>query len=324
MPTRLLLKRLGRALSLLGILATSLASAQVTFLSDWNNFGSQFTMEVGSLSVDGKQVEGGPNRWQEVMEEETDRIVEVQDPASPQGGAVLKVQVLPGDNCGSSGERAEVFSMLNPAGAPYPVTIANGHEVYGVAVKVDPNWQPPLHDATHKNTWGIFMQLHSPNAFASSPAIAFNADTAFHLQVLGGDLIGSNGERRSVTPVAFTNGALQQGHWVQFILDVVWAYDDTGSVTVYRKDEGDTKFSPVLTLSGLPTLQFDSQIPNSQNTDPSVGTTYLHYWRAGFYRNDSPGVTSNLWLGPVIRGTSLQVVSSAFGQTIVPNPPVLQ
>jgi hypothetical protein len=165
------------------------------------------------------------------------------------------------------------------------------------------------------------MQLHSPNQFDSPPSLALEADTRFHVNLLGGDLI-ANGNRRNSTPLVFTNGDLRVGHWVEFMFDVTWAYDTTGSLTVYRRDEGDATFTVVLSRVGQPTLQFDSQFPNSQNTDPTLGPTYLHYWKTGYYRNISPGVTSLLWLGPVVRGTSLQqVAAAAFGASMAPKAP---
>jgi hypothetical protein len=206
--------------------------------------------------------------------------------------------------------------MLDPMGAQYPVTVANGHEVYGISIKLDPNWQPPLHDSTHGNwRWGAILQLHSPDAFGSPPPFALDVDDQFHISTLGGDLIGTNGQRRNATDVQFTNGDLRPGHWVQFLVDAIWAYDSRGSLTVYRRDEGETRFTPVVTLANQPTLQYDSQIPDSQNMDPSRGPAHLHYWKTGYYRSVSPGVTSRLWLGPIVRGTSLQeVATAAFGR----------
>jgi hypothetical protein len=315
-------------LSFAGVFATSMACAQVTFLGDWTDFGSQFKVGASSTTyLDGQPVAWsagyGAHHWRVVMEKAIDRLTVAQDPTSPQGGAVLQVQVLPGDSTGFTGERAEVISMNDPTGTTYPVTVNTPHEVYGISIKLDPHWQPPLHDATHSNTWGLFMQLHSPNEFESPPAFAFAADTSFHIDTLGGNLIDANGRRKNGNSVPLSNGDLRAGHWVQFIIDAVWAYDSSGSLTIYRKDEGDTAFTKVLTLSGQPTLQYDSQFSNSQNVDPSNGSTYLHYWRAGYYRSDSPGVTTRLSLGPIVRGTTIQEVeAAAFRPSLIPMAPI--
>jgi hypothetical protein len=323
----LLLRSLGITL-MVGAQLNNPASAAITFLGDWAGFGTEFQLTgPQTTSIDGSPVEWvagyGPNHWRIVQEKGLNRLVMAQDPTSPKGGAVLQVQVLPGDNVGWTGERAEVSHMLSPTGAQYEVTAANGHEVYGISIKLDPNWVPPLHDATHGNTWGIFLQLHSPDQFDSPPAFQLAVTTQFNAGLLGGDLIDTNGNRRGVNSYTLTKADLQAGHWVQFVVDVVWAYGNTGSLTVYRKDEGDVSFVSVLTQTGVPTLQFDSQLPNSQNTSTAQNATkYVHYWKTGYYRSVSPGVTSRLSLGPVIRGTSLpEVQAAAFGPTVTPNPP---
>jgi hypothetical protein len=324
MQNRLTLEPLAVVLLILGILITSLASAEVTFLDDWAVFGSQFQREGRHTSfLDGNRVgwEAGhtANQWLIVQEKGEDRLQVENDPMSPKGGAVLRVEVRPGDYLGYSGERAEVSHMLGPAGKQYDgVTAQSGHEFYGISIKLDPNWQPPLHDKTHGGwQWGIFMQLHSPDASGGPPAFALCADDTFHAQMLAGDLIGANGQRRNAISLPFTNGELRLGHWIQFLIDVVWAYDSHGSLAVYRRDEGETAFTQILTQAEQPTLQFNSQFPDSQNTGPPLpsGPKYLHYWKAGYYRSVSPGVTSRLWLGPIVRGTSLEEVAvAAFGR----------
>jgi polysaccharide lyase-like protein len=298
------------------------AAAEIIFHGDWADFGSQFEREgFNTKFLNGQRVGWlagrGPNQWRMVQEVAEDRLQVQQDPTSPKGGAVLQVEVRPGDSVGYSGERAEISEMLGPKGAKLPVTVASGHEFYGISIKLDPNWQASLHDKAHGNwQWGIFMQLHSPDGYGSPPPVAMAVEDQFHVSTLTGDLIDANGLRRNTTTVPFTNGTLRSGHWVEFLIDVVWAYDNHGSLAVYRRDEGESNFASVLSLSNTPTLQFDSQIPNSENSDPSQNAkTYLHYWKVGYYRSASPGVTSRLWLGPVVRGTNRdEVAAAAFGR----------
>jgi len=302
-------KLLSAAPLILGILMISPSFADVTFLGDWADFGSQF-QETGPQTrlLDGNPVEWvaghGANHWRIIQERGKDRIQVEQDPTSPKGGAVLRVEVRPGDSVGWSGERAEVSHMLSPSGAQYPVTADSGHEVYGISVKLDPAWQPPA----HKWHWGLFLQLHSPDDYVAPPAFAFAAEEDFHINVNAGDLVegGTLSHNKDAKSLPLTRGDLRPGHWVQFLIDVIWAYDDRGSLTIYRRDEGETAFTAVLTQPGQPTLQFRSTTPNP------VGT---HYWKMGYYRSISPGVTSRLWLGPLVRGTSQQEVAiAAFGR----------
>jgi hypothetical protein len=291
-----------------GILLTAPACAAVTFLGDWSDFGSQF-QQAGPQTrlIDGMPVEWvagyGANHWRIVQERGMDRLHVESDPTSPKGGAVLRVEVRPGDSVGFSGERAEVSHMLSPTGAQYPVTADSGHEVYGLAVKVDPQWQPPA-NSWH---WGVVLQLHGPDDFGAPPALALAVEENFHLNSCVGDLLEGGASRNKDTKsLPFTRGDLRPGHWVQFLLDVVWAYDSRGSLTVYRRDEGETNFTPVLTQPAQATLQSRSTTPNP------VGT---HYWKMGYYRSHSPGVTSRLWLGPLVRGNTLQeVATAAFGR----------
>jgi hypothetical protein len=278
-------------------------------LGDWADFGSQFE-KTGPKArlLDGQLVEWvaghGANHWSIVQERGEDRLQVEKDPTSPRGRDVLRVEVRPGDTVGWSGERAEVSHMLSPSGARYPVTAESGHEVYGIAVKVDPDWQPPA----NKWHWGLVLQLHSPDDFVAPPAFALAVEEDFHINTCAGDLVegGALSRNKDAKSQPLTRGDLRPGHWVQFLIDVVWAYDNTGSLTIYRRDEGDTAFIPVLTQPGQPTLQFRSTTPNP------VGT---HYWKMGYYRSHSPGVTSRLWLGPLVRGTSIQEVAvAAFGR----------
>jgi Polysaccharide lyase len=284
--------------------------AGVTFIGDYSSFGSEFQLKtVQTQYVSGKPVmwiaDWNPNRWRMVAENAIDRLTAVADPSSPQKGTVLNVQVLPGDTLGDAGgERAEVFRMLDAFGKEFPVTPASGHEHYAVAVRLDPYWKPPLHNPANGNwQWGIFLQLHSPDQFGSPPALALTATDHFGVAMLTGDLT-PGGVRRNGDNYPLTDAVFKLGRWVEFMIDVIWSYGDNGSVTVLRRDEGEAVFVPVFTKTG-PTLQYDSQIADSQSD------AYVHYWRAGFYRSVSPGVVSKLRLSPVIRGTNQAACAAA-------------
>jgi Polysaccharide lyase len=297
-------------LSLTTILMTLPAYAAISFLGDWADFGSQFE-EAGPQTrlLDGIPVEwvagSGANHWRIVQERGKDRLQVERDPTSPKGGAVLRVEVRSGDTVGWSGERAEVSHMLGPAGVRYPVTADTGHEVYGLSTKVDSDWHPPT--SINKWRWGLILQLHGPDDFNAPPALALAVEDDFHINLCAGDLSeGGASRNKDANSVALSRGDLRRGHWVQFLIDVVWAYDSHGSLTVYRRDEGEATFTPVLSQAGIPTLQFRSTTPHPNGT---------HYWKAGYYRSVSPNVTSRLWLGPIVRGTSMQeVATAAFGR----------
>ncbi len=321
MQNRLTLTLLAIAIVVSGCLTTVSAAAAVTFLGDWTDFGSQFLLEGPQTRyLDGVRVEWvagwGANHWRVVQERAEDRMQVEQDSTSPKGGAVLRVEVRPGDTVGWSGERAEVSQMLSPSGARYLVTAESGHEVYGIAVKVAPDWKTPTADPHNGWRWGLVAQLHSPDLSGGPPAFALAAEDDFHINSCAGDLI-EGGHHKDAKSLALSRGDLRRGHWVQFLFDVIWAYDSRGALTVYRRDEGETEFSTVLTQVGQPTLQFNSKFPGSDSASPSPnGPTYLHYWKVGYYRSVTPGVTNRIWLGPFVRGSSLREVSvAAFGRS---------
>ncbi len=285
----------------------------ITFLCDWSDFGSEFRLDslYDVTYVDGTEVEWaggkGPNHFRMVQEHGPgESFSVVEDPTSPKGGTVLKVKVAPGDTCGYSGERAEVSDMIGPNGKDFPVTPGNGHEFYGVSVKLDADWTPP--NASWR--WGIFLQLHCPNQAGISPAFAMSVLDDFHVSVYAGDVAHVNGAAPPVTDLPFSNGALQKGQWVEFMIEALWTYSPEGFLNVFRKDVGDAEWTKVLAHTG-PTLQWNSSVPASRNSDVRRGETYLHYWKAGYYRSESPGVTSNLTLGPIVRGTTFESVARA-------------
>jgi hypothetical protein len=298
-------------LAMLTVLSSA-ARAEVTFLGDWRDFGSEFE-KIGPQTrfLNGAPVEWvaghGANHWRIVQERGEDRLRVEHDPASPNGSEVLRVEVRPGDNVGYTGERAEVSHMLDHKGAHFDVSPASGHEFYAIAVKLAPNWQAPGNDTHNGFRWGSIVQLHSPDDFDSPPAFSLAALDEFSVNICVGDLVngGLLSHNKDGSTLALAHGDLRRGHWVQFLIDVVWANDDQGSLTIYRRDAGERSFVEVLSRHRQPTLQFRSSTPHPKGQ---------HYWKVGYYRSTSPDVTSRLWLGPFVRGTSREeVVTAAFG-----------
>ena len=194
--------------------------------------------------------------------------------------------------------------MRNTKGQDFPVNTTSGHEFYGLSIKLDAKWQAP--DAGPGGyVWGTFFQLHGQDSLHASPSIALMAESDFHLDVCAGDLL-DGGKRTKVRPpehLPFTDGALNPGRWTEFLLDVVWAVDTTGSVTVYRREHGKVEWTKVLEKLATPTLQYAFGTPPAD-----------HYWKTGYYRSEGTH-TSVLWLGPMVRGTDREkVAKAAFGK----------
>lgn len=90
------------------------------------------------------------------------------------GAWLARIEVRGGDNVGWSGERAEVSDMLRKTPTTgktehYGVHESDGHEFYGISVKVPADWQSPSKDHGKGPLWGLFLQLHSPDDFKGPP-----------------------------------------------------------------------------------------------------------------------------------------------------------
>lgn len=222
----------------------------------------------------------------------TDRFV-LGERAGQSYGAVAKFTVLPGDAClKTTGERSEVVLGGWRSSSRFQVKGDEGMEFYRISVKLTPDWIAPERNV-RGYVWGIFFQLHGPNEYGSSPAVAMYAEDKFSLFVLGGDMNKKLGGKRFLT-----RSDLNTGKWVEFILKIKWAPDSTGSIAVFRRDEGETDWEKVADIGSVATLQFrGSEAPGP------------HYWKAGIYRSESKHVNS-LWLGPILRGKTFEEVTA--------------
>lgn len=205
---------------------------------------------------------------------------------------IARFTTYPGDKLNhSTGERSEVVLGGWRDTSRWRVLGSEGTEFYRVSVKLLPGWTAPERNSVGQ-AWGMFIQLHGPNEYSAPPAIAIWADTKFSLFVLGGNINFKKGGLRFMT-----NPNLNIGKWVDFIMKITWATDDTGAVSVFRRDEGSVTWESVSDIKGVATLQHKGAlIPNS------------HYWKAGIYRSES-STTSSLLMAPILRGSSFEEVS---------------
>lgn len=183
------------------IAASGSSSADPIFSADWN-----------------RHIGKSPEQWKELHAMETNRLQAVEDPTGPRGGAVIEVEVRPGDKFGGwSGERAEFCGMRKTDGTSLPVRPGEGHEFYALSVKPDADWQAPQPNA-NRETWGTFFQLHGPDRYHASPAFALMAEKDFHVNLCVGDLLdgGKRDTPRNPISYPFNNGALKPGTWTEF------------------------------------------------------------------------------------------------------------
>lgn len=265
------------------------AQAENLFVGDWS-----------------RAVQPGAGTWRYLQTMRSDSMTIEVDPTHPVSGArVAHFTVRPGDKVGGwSGERSEVAMMQDAKGRRAVVTAQSGREFYGISVKVPAGWQPPERDSNN-HVWGIFFQLHGPDNLAASPSLSFQLQSEFGLGLHGGGLYRNRrGGVHAPSGYPFTDGALNPGRWVQFLMDVKWSADDQGAVVIWRRDQGAKDFAKVLELHDISNLQY--------GLDQPLGD---HYWKTGFYRSDGRRLTHEVWIGPVVRGTNRdEVAKAAFGR----------
>jgi hypothetical protein len=246
-----------------------------------------------------------------------------------QGQYAARVEVNEGGKWrNTSGERAEMANMSREDGTLIPENETSGTQFYAFSVRLEPNWQtpqgaaeagefascPPPRPDRPNYAWGTILQLHGPDdldpdpqrVLSTSPSLSFDVNNkwvpdAFSISTNAGEL-DPNDSFRNQTAFALSEGELNRGHWVDFILEVRWAGDNTGVVNVWRRDEGEPDFAQVLAKQGITMLQY------------LAGSNILdHYRKHGFYRPDCK-MTNVLWLDGMTRGTTFNAVrSTAFG-----------
>ena len=234
-----------------------------------------------------------------------DRFQRVTSPIR-KGAYSARVEVRPGDDpINSGGERAEVVSMEDKNGNQINESESSGTQYYAMSIYLPSDWTPPLPD-THGLIWGLALQLHGPDVLDASPAFGLEVRNRFSLDMEVGDVTRSN----PYGFYEFSDGSLNLGHWTDFVIRIKYAKDATGSVDIWRRNEGATAFTNVLSVANTPTLQYSPNV--------NGGAIGNHYWKTGYYR-DANSVTNMLYLDGVTRGTSFDsVVAEAFPSTTNP------
>jgi len=246
------------------------AAAQVSFKGDWEN----------GLT--------GVGNWGYIETMAANRFQLVTNPVR-KGSHAARVEVRPGDDpIKSSGERSEVSNMTDAMGNVINEGKSSGIQYFSFSVRLDTSWQDPV-GGGGAEPWAAVFQLHGPNVLGIPPAIAISVQKEFNLYLHTGDF-SINGKYFDGT-FPFANSNLNLGRWVDLVMKIKFATDFTGVVTVWRRDEGQTSYSKMLDLEGVPTLQYKS----------SLGPVGLHYWKHGFYRSKETAITNILWLDDLTR-----------------------
>ena len=228
------------------------------------------------------------------------------------GNYSARFEVRPGDDpigCTGCGERAEVAGMITEDGVEINENENSGTQYYAFSVRFDENWVAPEEDP-EDGLWSIFLQLHGPDILEASPSFAMdtlNASKNDGISVVlhAGNLDDPENSLQWAT-YELSESGLNRGNWIDFVVKIKFASDFTGSVSVWRRDEGETDFTLVLTINNVPTLQYRESV--------NGGAVGPHYWQHGFYRPVQSGSVINiLWLDGMSRGDTFDaVVNAAF------------
>jgi hypothetical protein len=187
------------------------------------------------------------------------------------------------------GNRCELISPKGQNDALMVENESSGTQYFALSVRMDDGWRG--------SDWGTILQLHGPAVLGVHPSFHLQAGDHFSVFLHAGDL---NGTHIDYTEYTFSNGVLNPGKWVDFIIKLKFSKDYDGSVDVWRRDEGETDFTSVLSLANVPTLQYKVSLGD-------------HYWQMGYYRNNRYW-TNVLWLDCFTRGDDYDaVVAKAWG-----------
>jgi len=262
-----------------------------------------FSAAIAAITFSGDWEKGltGKGNWKYIQAmDTTSRFTRVTSPVR-QGMYAARVEVRPGDDpIGSSGNRAEALVMTDANGIALNETESSGTQYFAFSFRLDSSWRPPAADAD--GAWAIIFQLHGPDNLGASPAVDVSVLNHLSIGFYSGDL-DSAAKSVRYRSYALSDSSLNIGHWVDLVLKITFVKDFTGSVTAWRRNEGQTGFVQELQVNNVPTLQYKS----------SLGGVGAHYWKHGLYCAKQTSITNVLWIDGMTRGDSYdEVVQAAF------------
>ncbi|MFA4992758.1 MAG: DUF2612 domain-containing protein [Candidatus Omnitrophota bacterium] len=189
-----------------------------------------------------------------------------------------KFTVPPSGTTGS--ETTMVSRFQNNAGQIIYENISSGTQVYKFSTMFDPSWQP-MTSTSPSGRWAIIMQLRNASG-TFNPAFRMNVGDSGGAALT----ISSRGGNQNIvttdTRVFLTDQTLPKGDWINWILTINYATDNTGFAHLDRKNPGATTFTRVASIDNVPTLQW-----NNANSDPGQ-----YYMEMGLYRGPQDPSTS--------------------------------
>lgn len=239
---------------------------------------------------------GVPNVWWGIERVAEDRFARQQTYVR-HGSWAIKVEVQPGDYI--DGERSEVTVPQDDDGVVIWTTENNGTEYIAFSTYFPSDYVTL--DADH---WLIFCQLHGAGALP--PALDFEVyveDGTDHIYIR---MSQGNQDTPSEVYYPLSENGINKGYWIDWVLKIKYAITTTGSIDVYRRDEGDSSFTNVCSHDNIATLQYSTGEENPEDRE--------HYWKHGVYRAVTAGKTSIIYIdGFTIASTFDAAVNNAFG-----------
>jgi hypothetical protein len=248
------------------------AAAGVSFLTDW----------VGLTKA------GGYNRIQ-VMDA---CRMQADGTKTSHGLPALRVEVRPGDDplaLGQNSERAEALIMQDASG-PIDESAASGTQYYATSYYFPATWDGTFLRG-NANSWSFVTQFHGTGS-ALAGGLTAGRHTATGPQIYQ---LSGGGQTFDLS-----SNAISPDKWTDFVFVYTWASTATGRITLFRRDESQTKFTQVLDAANIATM-------------PSANETY--YFKQGLYRGgDVGGRIDIFWIGPTARASTFAAAElAAFG-----------
>jgi Ca2+-binding RTX toxin-like protein len=161
--------------------------------------------------------------------------------------------------------------------------VDSGTKYFGFSIKLDKDWIPAKR--------GAVWQLHGPAN--SPPGFSFQATDEFSIKVNGGT---TNLDKQ--TNIDLSDGSLNKGQWVDWIVKITFSTTDDGEIEIWRHDEGESGFKQVLSVNAA-VIQAPDGVP--------MDMTHKH----GLYRNPVEH-TQVLWLDNWTRADTYDEVKGVF------------
>lgn len=196
------------------------------------------------------------------------------------GKQSLRIECRPNDIGGNGNERAELRGMLDAKGNDILEQKTGITKFIGFSVMLDKKYQPPAPNKKGEEGHQTLIQLHQiaegKDFDDVHPAIALNVTDRFFVKISAREL---NGEPLKNNVFEFTpmGKKLLLGKWIDFVLEIKFAIDETGYVKIWRRNEGEKNYSLIFNKFNITTLHWDKTIKPKRALE--------HTWHLGVYRS---------------------------------------